>query len=322
MPAPRPTPLALYGALLAHTAASAGTYLFAKRALLELHWAQLALLRFACASLIFVALLLRLPRAERLPPPGVRKRLLWLSLVAVPINQGFFLGGLQLSTTGHAALLYALTPLFVILLAQLLLGERPSRRTVAGGALALSGALFVLLSRQAAQGALGSGPLLGDGFILCAVLAWAVYTAEGRALVGQFGALRMISWTLVGGTILFLPVGLWFSVGTAAARAQVLAASPAAWVGIAWLVLVTSVLSYLLWYWALGHLPAARVAVFANLQPPATAALAHFWLGEEVTVPFLAGTAVVIAGVLLAQSRRPSDKPPPAGLADEANQPA
>ena len=76
---------------------------------------------------------------------------------------------------------------------------------------------------------------------------------------------------------------------------RIVHASLAAWLGVA----------YLLWYWALAHLPAARVAVFTNLQPLATAVLAHLFLGEHVTPQFVGGALVVIAGVVLAQLRAP-----------------
>ena len=82
-------------------------------------------------------------------------------------------------------------------------------------------------------------------------------------------------------------------------------ASRAAWLGLAYLILVTSVIAYLIWYWALAHLPAARVAIFSNLQPLATAVLAHLFLGEHVTPQFVGGSLVVISGVILAQLRAP-----------------
>src|SRR5438094_566462 len=86
---------------------------------------------------------------------------------------------------------------------------------------------------------------------------------------------------------------------------RIVHASGAAWLGVAYLVLVTSVVAYLLWYWALAHLPAARVAIFTNLQPLATAVLAHVFLGEHVTPQFIGGALVVISGVVIAQLRAP-----------------
>ncbi len=301
----RARPVVLYGALLAHTLFSAGTYLFAKRALQELPALSLGLIRFVGASLILSLLLFRLrPPGQRLPPRSAWRKLLVLALVGVPVNQGFFLYGLQYSTAAHAALLYTLTPLFVLLLAQALLGEAPGWRTVLGTALALLGTVFVLLQRGLD---LSRGPLFGDLLLVVAVIAWAVYTAEGRELVGRHGALATISWTLILGTLLYLPLGLG-SLLWASNRAALSTASPEAWWGVLYLIAVTSVLAYLLWYWALKHLAAARVAVFTNLQPLGTAALAHVFLGERVTPAFLCGALVVIAGVLLAQRRAAPDK--------------
>src|SRR5207253_6480035 len=97
-----------------------------------------------------------------------------------------------------------LTPLFVLLLAQALLGEFPGWRTALGTVLALGGTVFVLFQRGVD---LSRGPLFGDLLLLVAVVAWAIYTAEGREIVSQFGALPTIARTLIGGTILYLPLG-------------------------------------------------------------------------------------------------------------------
>jgi drug/metabolite transporter (DMT)-like permease len=297
----RPSAVLLYGALLAHTLISAVNYLFAKRALMEIPALPLGLLRFSGASLLLIVLLRRVkPKGQRLPPPEARRKLLFLAVVGVPVNQGFFLYGLQLSTAAHAALLYTLTPLFVLLLAQALIGEFPGWRTGLGTALALGGTVYVLVQRGLD---VSRGPLLGDGLLLMAVVAWSLYTAEGREVVGKLGALPVIAWTIIGGTVLYLPLGLG-ALLVPSYRADIAHASALAWWGVVYLIVMTSVVAYLLWYWALAWLAAARVAVFTNLQPLATALLAQLLLGERVTLGFYLAAAVVISGVLLAQWRR------------------
>src|SRR5437667_3732243 len=138
--------------------------------------------------------------------------------------------------------------------------------------------------------------------LLVGVIAWAVYTAEGREVVGRLGAFPTIAWTLIAGTVLYLPLGLG-ALLVPSYRADIARASTAAWWGVAYLILMTSVVAYLLWYWALAHLAAARVAIFTNLQPLATALLGQLFLGERMTAAFFGAAAVVIAGVLLAQWR-------------------
>ncbi len=296
-----PSAALLYGSLLLHTFLSAGTYLVAKRALVEIPPLALGLFRFAVASVALVALLAwLLPRGARLPPKEARGKFFWLALVGVPLNQVFFLVGLSLSTPAHAALLYALTPLMVLLLAQALLREFPGARSAAGTALAFAGTLFVLLQRGVD---LSRGPLVGDLLLVLAVLAWAIYTALGRPLVATYGAMPTTAWSLVGGTALFLPIGL-AALLVPSTRAQVAHASGAAWSGILYLGLVTSVASYLIWYWGLKHLAAAQVAVFSNLQPLATALLAWLLFGDPITPAFILGALIVMAGVVLAQTSR------------------
>jgi drug/metabolite transporter (DMT)-like permease len=143
-----------------------------------------------------------------------------------------------------------------------------------------------------------------------AVVAWAFYTAEGRELVAEHGPIATIAWTLIGGTALYAPIGA-ASLLAPGAWEQVAHVSVRGWLGVAYLIVVTSVVSYLLWYWALAHLPAARVAVFNNLQPLATALLAQAVLHERATLSFFAGAAVVISGVVLAQSGGRTAAPAP-----------
>src|SRR5207248_5256256 len=133
-------------------------------------------------------------------------------------------------------------------------------------------------------------------------VAWAVYTAEGREVVGRLGAFPTIAWTVIAGTVLYLPLGLG-ALLSPSYRADIAHASREAWWGIAYLILMTSIVAYLLWYWALAHLAAARVAIFTNMQPLATALLGQLFLGERVTAALFGAAAVVMAGVLLAQWR-------------------
>src|SRR5437764_1936791 len=171
----RPSAVLLYGALVAHTLVSAGTYLFAKRALMEIPALPLGLLRFAGAALLLLILLRRArPAGERFAPRREWKKLLFLAAVAVPVNQILFLYGLQLSTASHAALLYTLTPLFVLLLAQALIGESPGWRAMVGAALALGGTVYLLFQRGLD---VSSGPPVGDILLLVGVIAWSVHSA-------------------------------------------------------------------------------------------------------------------------------------------------
>ena len=279
--------------MLVHSLISAGTYLAAKRALAELSPFELGLARFVLAAAIYAALLFR----RRLQ---VARRDAWrlaaLGFVAIPLNQGLFLGGLSLTTPGHAALLYAMTPVFVFLLALLRREERSSGLKVAGIVTAFAGAATVLASR----GQLGRwsirGGVMGDLLVLCAVVAWAVYVVWGKPYAERYGVVATTGLTVIAGTILYLPIGAALSRGE-----HFRALSPAGWASLAYLVVLTSVVAYLLYYFALAREDASRVAIWSNTQPVLTALLAWAVYGDRITGAFVVGGALVIAGVAMTQ---------------------
>jgi drug/metabolite transporter (DMT)-like permease len=279
--------------MLVHSALSAGTYLAGKRALAELSPVELALARFALAAVAHGALLLWLrPRFERRDLLG----LAGLGVLAVGVNQLLFLGGLALSTPGHAALLYATTPIFVFLVERLRGKERATRLKVAGIAVAFAGTVVVLAGRGVLGMAGARDVLLGDLLLLLAVVAWALYAVGGKAYAARYGGLATGSVTLVAGTVICAPAGAAF-----VHLDRVTGLSEPGLASLVYLVVVTSVVAWLIYYWALGRAEASRVAIWSNLQPVLTALLAWAMYGEALTGPFVAGGAMVVAGVLITE---------------------
>lgn len=281
--------------MFVHSALSAGTYLAGKRALAEVSPVELAFVRFALAAVVHAALLQRLR-------PGFARRdlapLAALGVLAVAVNQVLFLAGLARSTPGHAALLYALTPIFVFLIEWLRGKERATPGKVAGIAVAFAGTVVVLAGRGVLGLSGARDALAGDVLLLLAVIAWAIYAVGGKAYTATYGGLATGSVTLVAGTLLCAPAGLAFLHVEHFARL-----SPLGIASVVYLVVVTSVVAWLIYYWALGHAEASRVAVWSNIQPVMTALLAWALYGERLTAPFVGGGLMVVAGVILAERR-------------------
>jgi drug/metabolite transporter (DMT)-like permease len=279
--------------MLLHSALSAGTYIAGKRALAELSPVEVALARFTLAAAVHAVVLWRMRvRFERRDVAAIAG----LGVLAVAVNQLLFLGGLSLSTPGHAALLYATTPIFVFLAEWLRGRERATGQKVTGIAIAFAGTVVVLGGRGVLGGAGARDMLLGDVLLLFAVVSWALYAVGGKSYAGKYGGLATGSGTLVAGTLLCAPVGIFFFD-----TADVTAMSGWGLVSLGYLVLVTSVVAWLIYYWALGRADASRVAIWSNLQPVLTALIAWLVYGEPLTAPFLAGGAMVVAGVLLTE---------------------
>ena len=138
--------------------------------------------------------------------------------------------------------------------------------------------------------------LIGDLLILLGVIAWAFYAVVGKPYAQRYGAMATTGTSIILGTLLYLPLGI-----AATDFAQVRALSGEVWLMIAYLVVVTSVISYVIYYWSLARTDASKVAIFSNLQPVMTACLAWAIYGEKLTASFAVGGVMVIAGVFLTE---------------------
>jgi drug/metabolite transporter (DMT)-like permease len=291
--APRPRPPLLLPALGLYVLIAAGTFLVAKRTLTEFPPLPLALFRFVLASAVLWPLV-RLVRPTAIAPED-RGRIRLLGFLAVPLNQGLFLFGMQWASASHAALLYALTPAFVVIFGMRASGV-PSVRQIGGVVLAFVGVFTLLLQRG-----LHVDPrsLHGDLLVFLAVIAWALFSVLGRTVIRRYGALPVTAEALREGTLLYLPLGLVGLIGF-----DVASISPAGWSGLFYLAWLTSALNYVIWFWGIEHLKPATVALLTNLQPVVTVAMAWLFLGEALPGGFVLSTALVIGGVWLAQVER------------------
>lgn len=289
---PSTLPRGVLWALLGQTVISAGTHLAAKQATGLIEPVLLVTLRLLLASAAFAVVLAVMP-APRLPPRASWGWLLAYGLLAGPVNQGLFLYGLARSKATHGALLYALTPIGVYLVALALKREQPRAVRFVGIALAFTGVAVLLLGRGLAE---AMGPLVGDLFILGAVASWVAWTTESRAFAVEHGGVRTAAWAILAGGVWMVPVAPFVVT-----KEKLAAIPPVGWACIAYLVFLTSLVAYALWNYALARVEASRVAVFANLQPVVTALAAWAVLNESMSWSMLVGGALVLAGVRLAQ---------------------
>jgi drug/metabolite transporter (DMT)-like permease len=75
------------------------------------------------------------------------------------------------------------------------------------------------------------------------------------------------------------------------------------WIALAHLGILCTIIGFWIWITALKYMPATSVASFIYLNPPFAALFGWLFFDEEITVFFLLGSAVVISGLYLAQSK-------------------
>jgi drug/metabolite transporter (DMT)-like permease len=262
---------------------------------------ELVLARFLPVS-IFCAAYLLLSAKRRGESVEILKSS-WLKLAGLGLfgvvgyNYFLYVGQSEIKP-GAAALLTTLAPLFTLLLAIPLLKERvPLKRTV--GILVAFAGLYIVVG----WGRVGLGRVSGVFradvryalITALAPLSWAIYTIIGKDLVKRYSPVTVTYLSLVIGTIpLLLAWGPHF-LPTISSMGWTY------WAALLYLALFCTIIGFWLWVIGLDVLPATTVASFIYLNPPLAALFGWMFFGEEITAMFLAGSAVVLAGLYLAQ---------------------
>ena len=221
--------------------------------------------------------------------------LLYLGLLGVALNQFFFVMGLSRTSVAHSAIINGLTPVLVLLLAAMMHLERLSTRRAVGMAVALAGvAVLKWLEPRSVDGA---GPTwLGDSFIFLGSLAFALFTVFGKRVTERHSSVTVNTFAYVGGALALAPLTLW-----QASRHPIGRISLTAWICVLYMALFSSVISYLIYYYALERIAASRVAAFSYLQPLLATLMGVTLLGERLTGAVIVGGTVIFFGVYLAE---------------------
>ncbi len=277
-----------------------GTFFWASN-IVAVKWAlkgfnalALAELRICGAAILF-GIGCYLQNGFRLPHVG-RRQWLVLGLMAfcgITLNQIFYIGGIARTSVTHAGLVQAVQPILVILLAAALGMESLSSRKWVAMAVAFTGVAMLLVGRPPEGSA---ARWTGDLMLLVASTVFAYYTILTKDAATSFSDITLNTLVFGLGAILLLP----FCVGSVATIRW--AHVPAqAWWGLAYMILFGSFAAYLIYAYALQELAASKVAAFSYLQPLMAAALGVWLMSEQITMKVVAGAAMILAGVYLAQ---------------------
>ena len=288
----RGTTTVVYAILMVQTLMASATHIVAKAVVGVIDPLSLTLTRSLISALAMGGMLLLRGRWTPIAREDYRL-IFWLSLLAIPVNQFCFLFGMRYTVPSNAALLYAATPILVLLFSRVLLRERLTRRKAGGVVLALIGVVIVIFERGFTA---SMQYVYGNMIIVIAVMAWGLYTVLGKRLIMTYGAIQASAMTIIMGTVLFIPIGI-----QPALQFPFETLTLPHWLEILYLGIVTSVFAYSLWYYAISRIEVGKVAIFTNLQPVMTTLLAVILLGQTITIPFVVGGLIAMCGVIFVQ---------------------
>lgn len=189
---------------------------------------------------------------------------------------------------GLASLLIASVPLWIVLL-RTVTGDRPRRVALLGVATGFAG--IALLVRPSGHASLG-GILL----VLGSASMWATGSFFSSRLPLPPDAFVATAIEMLAGGAMLLPLGLLLAGDESL--------DPASWsgrslAGLAYLVLIGSLVGYTAYVWLLAHVPIGTVATYAYVNPVVAILLGVVFLGEQVTWQIAVGATVVLASVAL-----------------------
>lgn len=218
----------------------------------------------------------------------------------------------QFLPTGFAALLYAVVPVYVGLTEVLLPGgERLRARGWFGIAIGFLG-LVILLSPGLREGWHGvGGQLIASAVAVVSALSWACGSVLSRRAKLATGAFVAAAWEMLFAGI--FNFGLLLAIEGPRGIRETHFSMQAFW-SIAWLVTFGSLVGYSAYIYLLDHVPVAKVATYAYVNPIVAVMLGALFLHERLIPIEYAGMAAILIAVYLVTSSRLQSGTPAAQL--------
>jgi probable blue pigment (indigoidine) exporter len=191
---------------------------------------------------------------------------------------------------GVAAMVGAIQPLLVAVLAAPVLGEAPGRVRTAAALVGAAGVALLVLRSDASLDPVGLLAALG------ATLSMTLGTLLTKRWGRPGGLLSFTAWQLLAGAAILLPATL-----AVEGLPSTITTNNAA--GFAYLTLVGTAGAYLLWFWGLGRMAAGAAALLPLLSPVVALAVGVAYSHEAMTLPQAGGALLVLGAVVVGVSR-------------------
>lgn len=287
-----------YGLMVLMAILWAGSFVSGKVSVATVPPEIVAFLRFLVAGLGMLGIM----AVRNWKELGVTRRdiplVLGLGASGIAAYNLLFFRGLQLSPASDGAMIVpTLNPLITLFVAAILLGEPLTTRKLTGAAISLVGQVLIFWTLvQAASH--NPTRLVGDLYYVASAVCWSTYTILGRIAARRFTPMASTTVASVTGMVILLPFALWQYPGSAGYTTPF-------WGHIVYLAGGATVGGFFLWSRGIHRLGASRAAVFINLVPVFSVALAALFLEERPTLLQVTGMLVVLGGVYLAGTARP-----------------
>lgn len=226
----------------------------------------------------------------------------WMLLLGITGGSFYFVSenmAVGISYVNNVSFIVCTAPLITTVLAILLFKEVKATWTlITGSLLALAGVGIVIFNGHFV---LKLNPL-GDMLALCAAISWAIYSLLMKGISKRYGAVMITRKVFGYGILTMLPTFIikpWHFPLDGFTHVEV-------WGNLLFLGFVASFLCFLLWSWAIQRIGALKTSNYVYLNPVTTVVASALVLNEKMTWMAIAGSAMILAGVYLANVDRKS----------------
>jgi len=230
-----------------------------------------------------------------LPPDSDSWRLsAWLGLFGTMAYQLLFMHGMRWTAAGDASIIIPMNPVFTVLLAAPMLGQKITRRMAMGLIVGISG-VVVVAGWSPNTGIPFSHRLIGDAMILVASLAWAITSNLTKIMLSWergFTALEIVTWYSVIGWLMLTPWMVFEIWGSPLPNPTV-----TEWASLAYLGVLSTVLAYVWFARGIDVVGPTAAASYVFLVPVFGILSGWLLLDEEVGVSMAVGFVLVVLGV-------------------------
>ena len=184
-------------------------------------------------------------------------------LMGFVVSQTLTAESLNYTSPVYFSLIATLTPVAVMLMAALFIGERITGMKFLGVLLGIAGAVLMVVMGQTSGS--GSNDLLGIMLAILSVLTWAIYMIITRKVAQKYSPVTQMKYVFLISAIVTVPLA-WPELS----EQRLYSAATFGWDGaleMAFIVLMATVLGYFLIPYAMKYLSATTVSIYTNLQP-------------------------------------------------------
>ena len=219
---------------------------------------------------------------------------IWLGLLATMAYHLLFMHGMRWTAAGDASLIIPMNPVFTVLLAVPMLGQRISTRMSVGLLIGISG-VAVVVGWSPNSGIPIEHRIIGDLMILLAALSWAATSNLTKIMLSWekgYSSLEIVVWYSLTGWALLSPWVIVENWGAAVPEP-----SSAEWMTIAYLGVISTVLSYVLFAKGIELIGPTAASSYVFLVPVFGVLGGWLLLGEEIGASMILGFVLIVIGV-------------------------